>query len=459
MVGPVLKSARNIAAEVLNQFDRDPHSYTDVLLGKLLEQTNQKQRATDLVFGTIRNRSAIDMVVSKLAECPAERISPKLLNIIRVGTYELVYCPATAEYSVVNEAVETAGAAAGKKQRGFVNAVLRKIAGSIRNRQILLEKADGKKTLPQTPLLGCEFDTDLLPQPTDSPADYLSLAFSLPKWLIVDWLGEFGAGLTRQICFASNRKPSIYLRPNPIKTTLDQLVEKLRQADVELEIITDASMLKVENPGAIAELAGFAEGLFSIQDIAASQPVRALKPRRGWKILDLCAAPGTKTTQLAEFTGDSAEIIATDIDSRRLEKVKENTNRLGIGSVRIIEYEKVDKIAADLGPFDCVLLDVPCSNTGVLAKRPEVRYRLRPAVITRLVKVQRKLLASAAAMVKSDGRLCYSSCSLQTNENSRLVRGFLTENPEFRLESEKLTLPSAEYPDHDGGYTAIITKK
>jgi 16S rRNA (cytosine967-C5)-methyltransferase len=452
LAGEKLKTARTIAAIVLNRFD-PKRNYAGTILDKLLRQTGQKQRATDLVFGTIRNRSAIDMVIAKLADCRIERIPAEPLNIIRIGAYELIYCPATAEYSIVNEAVDSAKAVAGKKQAGFVNAVLRQIARHIQDRQISLSGAEPQMTLPQTPSTGCEFDTLLLPEPTASPADYFSSTFSLPKWLVANWLAEFGAEKTRQICFASNRKPSIYIRPNTLKTNTYSLAEAFSQVEVNFEISTDELMIKIKGSRSVTGLPGFAEGLFTVQDVTASQPVRVLEPQPDWKILDMCAAPGTKTTQLAELTGDKAKIIATDIDSERLKKVKENTVRLGIKSVSIVAYENLEKTAVQIGLFDCILLDVPCSNTGVLAKRLETRYRIRPQAITELAKTQLQLLQTAEKMIKPDGKICYSTCSIQRDENSRLVREFL-KNSKLKLKSEMLTLPSAE--DHDGGYTANL---
>ncbi len=456
--GKISNGARNIATAVLNQFDPE-RNYASPILNKLLQQTNEKQRATDLVFGTIRNANAIDMVIAKLADCPVERIPAKLLNTIRIGTYELIYSPATAEYSIVNEAVEDAKAITGKKQTGFVNAVLRQITRHLTNRQILLSEANAKRTMPQTLLTGCEFDSCLLPDPKTSPADYFSTAFSLPKWLIADWLTEFGLEKTRQICFASNRKPSIYIRPNRLKTTIQEIAEKFRQAGIDFEISTDESMLKIKSPRTVAKLPGFAEGLFSVQDMTASQPLRLLEPQPTQTILDLCAAPGVKTTQLAELTGDKAKIIATDINSKRLEKVKENITRLRLNSISVVAYEDLRRKAAEIGSFDAILLDVPCSNTGVLAKRPEVRYRIKPKAIQDLTKTQSKLLEAAATMIKPQGKICYSTCSIKASENNKPVRQFLQKCPNFKLESEQLTLPSAAGFDHDGGYVAITIKE
>ena len=451
------QTARTIAITVLKGFD-PKHNYAGEILNKLLQQTDEKQRATDLVFGTIRNRCAIDMIIAEFADCPTERIPAKLLNIIRIGVYELIYSPATAEYAVVNEAVENAKTIAGTKQAGFVNAVLRQIIRHIKNRQVPLSQADAERTLPATASTSCEFDIRFLPVPEQKPADYLSSAFSLPKWLVADWLAEFGLEKTKQICSASNRRASIYIRPNRLKTTTQEITEKFHQAGIDFEIV-DGSMMKIKSPAAVTQLPGFAEGMFVVQDITASQPVSILKPQPGWTILDLCAAPGVKTTQLAEFTGDKAKIIATDIDSRRLKKVKENTVRLGIGSVGIIAYEQLRRKAAEIAPFDAVLLDVPCSNTGVLSKRPEARYRVNPKAVKELAKTQSKLLGTAAKMLKPNGKICYSTCSIQKDENRRLVKDFLQKNPNFKLGFEQLTLPSAEKFDCDGGYVAMIVRK
>ncbi len=461
MAGAQLKSARNIAVAALNQFDKAVLSnqvYISAILTPLLGRTDEKQRTTDLVFGTIRNRSAIDMVIAGLADCPAERIPAKLLNIIRVGAFELIYCPATAQYAIVDEAVENAKKIAGRKQAGFVNAILRQIARHIANRQTSLSLADSQKTLPQNHTSGCRFDVTILPNPIVSPADYFSRAFSLPKWLVSEWLAKFDLEKVRQICFASNRRPGIYVRPNILKAAAQQIAERFHLAEIKFEVTADQSMIKIKGPHAVTELPGFAEGFFSVQDLTASRAVSLLNPRPGQTILDLCAAPGTKTTQIAELTADKAKILATDVDSDRLKKVKENINRLGIKSIDIVAYKKLKSQAVKVGLFDAVLLDVPCSNTGVLSKRPEVRYRIKPDTIRKLAKNQLKLLRRAAELLKSGGKICYSTCSIQKEENQLLVKSFLKQNPKFKLEIELLTLPSAQDFDHDGAYAAIITR-
>jgi 16S rRNA (cytosine967-C5)-methyltransferase len=452
MAGKEPKSARSIAVETLNRCDLQ-RNYAAPVLNKLLSKTDQKQRATDLVLGTIRNLYAIDTVIAEFSGRLVERIPDKLLNIIRIGTCELIYSPDTAQYSIVNDAVNNA-TLIGKKQAGFVNAVLRQITRGITNRQIELSNSNPARTLCQSPATGCEFDRDFLPEPNHSKADYLSTVFSLPGWLVSDWLSSFGFELTRLICLASNRKPGIYIRPNSLKISAQELAEKFRLADIKVDITPQDSMIRIKRPRTITQLPGFAEGLFAVQDITASRVIKMLNPSPDWKILDLCAAPGVKTTQLAEITGDSAKIIATDIDTVRLKKVEENITRLGIESIEVIPYQQLQN-----SKFDCILLDVPCSNTGVLARRVEARHRITPDVITKLIKTQTELLNTAASMLNPNGIICYSTCSIQKDENSDLLEHFLQNNPGFILSFEQLTLPSVENFDCDGGYTAILSSK
>jgi len=362
---------------------------------------------------------------------------------------------------------------------------MRQITKHVTEREIPLSQGKSERTIPQTPENGCQFDTGLLPDDDARPVEYLSTVFSLPEWLVADWLAEFGAESARQICFASNRRPSIYIRPNILRTTPTALAEKLQKAGIESEVVPDVTpaqagvqdsdnakdmnavdscfrrndrsaeaMIRIRSPKAVTQLPGFAEGEFTVQDFTASLPVRFLNPQPGWTILDLCAAPGVKTTQLAEATGDSAKILATDIDVRRLEMIRENIARLGINSIEIVAHDELPA-----SKFDCILLDVPCSNTGVLARRVEARYRIDPQAVESLTKTQRELLRTAAAMLKPHGKICYSTCSIQKDENEKIVADFLGENRTFSLETEKLTLPLSEGIDHDGGYTAILVRK
>jgi 16S rRNA (cytosine967-C5)-methyltransferase len=455
-----IKNARALAVVVLQKFDPQKEYASDILNKYIteLESTTERQRATDLVYGCLRNLSTIDHCISTLADRSIERIQSEILNVLRPAVYELLYCPSSPDHAIVNEFVEITKQSAGKKQTAFVNAVLRKITRHIAIRSTDLKNDDAKKIIPQNKTTGCLFDVEILPDVQTHTSKYLSVAFSLPKWLIESWLAEYGLDSTHNICFASNRRPHLWIRPNTLKASVKQLVEVFEKNKIEHLLSEDNRMLQIKSPSAITNLPGFNEGEFTIQDLTASKAVFLLGPKPGQRILDLCAAPGTKATQLAEQTRNKAEIIATDISAQRLKMVEENTKRLGIDSVTIVPYEKVEKESHDLGLFDSILLDVPCSNTGVLSKRIEVRFRITPGAVTKITNTQLKLLETAAKFLKNQGKICYSTCSIQPEENSRLVKEFLDKNKTFELEMEKLTLPSAESPDHDGGYVAIITR-
>jgi 16S rRNA (cytosine967-C5)-methyltransferase len=237
-----------------------------------------------------------------------------------------------------------------------------------------------------------------------------------------------------------------------------QMLERLLDAGVRAEVAPAPAvgMIRLIGPQAITQLPGFAEGLFAVQDLSASGAVRMMDPQPEWTILDLCAAPGTKTTQLAEWTRYQARIMATDVDAERLTKVMENLSRLGGDGVTVVPYAEVRQGRS--GPFDAILLDVPCSNTGVLARRIEVRHRLTPDSVKELARTQLALLAKAAALLKDGGVICYSTCSIQRAENADLVRRFLANDTRFALMCEALTLPSADTFDCDGAYVAILRR-
>lgn len=452
------KSARLIAAEVLARWNPAGQDLAESLhkAAASLQDARERRLAAELVLGTARNRSAIDLVLTALAGIDTRRVPARTLNILRTAGFELLFHPETPPYAVINEA---AAAARGKKPTGFVNAVLRQITRSITCRQTDLTPSDPRKTIPTDVETGCTFDKHLLPDPHTRPADYLSKAFSLPAWLIQTWLDEFGFRASRRICLAANRRPSIYLRPNTLKASPVALLEKLHAADIDCRLSADRNLIKLDSRLPVTELAGFDQGLFTIQDPASTKPVRALALKPDRTVLDLCAAPGTKTCQMAELMKNTGKIYGTDIDAARLKKVTENCRRLGVTNVQIVDYNALQKSKVPAGPFDAVLIDAPCSNTAVLARRCEVRYRIRKDTPERLAKTQMQLLQLAAGLLKDGGRICYSTCSLQATENSDLVATFMANNPAFAAEQHQLTLPSPDHDDHDGGYYAILRHK
>jgi 16S rRNA (cytosine967-C5)-methyltransferase len=450
-------SPRQAAWEVLNHFNAAKHNSAE-LIEKFGGKISNRAALVDIVFGVIRNFTFIDHLIAQGSTQSIKNIPKKLLNCLRIAVYELVFT-GQADYAIVNEAVNLAKKIGSKKAGGFVNAVLRKIGSSIKNKTVDLNGAESQKILPISPEVGCEFNIDILPNANKHKAQYLGIAFSLPQWLVEQWLEEFGVEKTKNICFASNRRPSVYARPNKLKLTAEELLNILKGQDIDCELVEQHKMVKLNRPGNVAELESFRAGLFTIQDITSSSIVPLLNPQLGWKVFDICAAPGTKTTQIAEHISDKGLVIATDKDSSRLVMVDENVQRLGITSIKTMSYDVFLKESSQLEPADAVLLDVPCSNTGVMAKRPEVRLRLNKKQIEELAKIQIGLIEQACGLVKKGGKICYSTCSILSQENKGVVEGFLAGVKGFKLESQHVFLPSAEDFDCDGGFTAILIKK
>ncbi len=241
------------------------------------------------------------------------------------------------------------------------------------------------------------------------------------------------------------------LRCNPLRIERDVLLTALRDAGHTAEAGEHPQAVRLHDAGPIRDLPGYAEGWFTVQDESAMRVASALAPEPGESVLDLCAAPGGKTTHLAELMRNAGRIVACDVDERRLQTVNTLAQRLGL---TIIETRRLQGEEAPPGLFNRVLVDVPCSNTGVLGKRPEARWRLRPDDLRQLVTLQTRLLRLAVECVRPGGTIIYSTCSIEPEENRQLVEAVLRETPGLRLEADEETVPGMP---SDGGYWATLT--
>ncbi|MFC1761929.1 RsmB/NOP family class I SAM-dependent RNA methyltransferase [Planctomycetota bacterium] len=447
-------SARQIAVRVLFQLNPQ-RQFAAALLIPYMARTSERQRCTDLINGVLRWRDALDTVITQIGGRTLRSIQKQLLSVLRVAVYELTQCPSVPEHAIVHEAVEIAKQFGGQRPAGFVNAVLRSIMRELESRQAPLSETNPRCVVVQDDQQGCFFRSPLWPDPASATGDYLSRCFSLPRWLVTAWIDAYEAKQVQQICLASNRRPSVYLRPNPLHISPADFLEALVQAERQVQA-NETGAIRLIGGGGIDSLPGYHQGWFSVQDTTAALAVHLLCPQPRERILDLCAAPGGKTTQMAEVTDDQAVIVATDISATRLQRVKVNTERLGVHSVEILPYDQLATHAGVVGGFDAILLDVPCSNTGVLAKRVEVRYRLRTDDVELLVTQQQKLLEQAVTWLRPGGRICYSTCSIQPQENEEQVKRFCAAHPEFHCQEEQNTLPCVGSEGRDGGYAAIL---
>ena len=301
---------------------------------------------------------------------------------------------------------------------------------------------------------------DVFPPPETDLAGYITAAFGLPEWLITRWSARFSPDQMLQMAKWFDLRQPLTLRVNPLKTTRDELLAEMREAAIEesttlLEPGDRPESIRYEGPFRIVDLPGFADGSFTVQDETAMSAAALLAPQPGERVLDLCAAPGTKTTHLAELMNGEGSIVATDVDLGRLRRIEENADRLGFSSMIEPLVIREDLSELPQGPFNAILIDVPCSNTGVLGKRPEVRSRITPEDIDELVVTQQKLLGAAASLVAPGGRIVYSTCSVEPEENSGVVTQFLQKSSDFELVETHNFVPGNPT---DGGYQVLLKR-
>lgn len=406
--------------------------------------------ATTLVYGTLRHQGTLDWLLKKVADLEPERVHPRSLDILRIGAYQLLYLDRVPAFAAVNDAVEQVRTSGGKRAAGFANAVLRALGRALAAGAA--PTGSPRRDLPRGNGSCAVFAQDLLPDPTSDPVLHLSVALSLPTWLVARWTTRFGRERTEALGRAGLSPPPVTLRVNRLRTTREELMAKLG----ECEAGTDAWSVRLKSAGGVAGLAGYEEGLWSVQDEVSMKAAPLLAPRAGGRYVDLCAAPGGKATHLAELMGDAGLVIALDPQRARVAKVAEACARLGLRCVRPVCGDGKRPPLEVARKWDGVLLDAPCSNTGVLARRVEARWRLKPADVTALAAIQLELLVSAAALVGPGGRIAYSTCSIEPEENEERV-GFFVQGMggSFRLVSSETVWPA---PGASGGYFAVVER-
>jgi 16S rRNA (cytosine967-C5)-methyltransferase len=375
-----------------------------------------------------------------------------------VGAYQLLFLDHVPAAVAVSEAVAQAGSR--PHVRGFVNGVLRglerKIAGRLAGDEPPPEVPSPRR-LPGRTGGWILLREDLLPRAEADPGGWLASAASLPRALASGWVERHGLEAALEIARAQNAPPPLALRVNRLRTSREALLEQLRAEGIGVRT--------GEHPAAIVLEAGLgdaqgavAAGLATVQDETAMAVAPLCDPQPGERIVDLCAAPGGKATHLAELMGDQGLVDAVDVDPDRLGRVERAVARLGLQCVRTTLTDPGDPHPPAGGqPVDCVLADVPCSNTGVLRRRVEARWRLAQLDRPGLLRLQDRLLERACDLVRPGGRVVYSTCSLEEEENAGQVRALLGRRDDMLLEEEELTLPRRG--GGDGGYRARLRRR
>ena len=404
----------------------------DGALSRSALESADRRLLQELVFGIVRWQGTLDWLIRHKT---GGRTQKQVLQILlRLGLYQLFWLERIPDHAAVNETVEQARQLGFGPQSGFINAVLR---GYLRERDATVQQLDALKR--------------------EQPA----IGYSHPEWLYERWRTRFGEGKTRALLEWNNKPPATYARLNKLKATAEALAQRWETEGVLFTPRTwdwtePDTVFELRSHPSLASLQTFQDGLFYIQDPSTLLAVRALDPKPGEAILDACAAPGGKTTYIAQLMQNRGFIMAQDIDVRRREMVRENCNRLGL---RIVNLSRATTaINQDLSePFDRVIVDVPCSNTGVMRRRVDLRWRIEPAELKRLASTQMQLLEQVAEQVKPGGVLVYSTCSLEPEENDELVRRFVSEHSTFKLDHERALLPFDE--GVDGAYVARLIRQ
>jgi len=475
-------SAREAALECLRRVDRGEVFLRDELhaiFDRLGLEPRDRALATQLATGVVRHRRTLRLVLSHVRGRSTQRLSTggrgrqfeiqaSLRRILELGAFQLLFLDRVPAYAAVNEAVRQAQAArrGAEKAGGFVNAMLRGVARLVRER-----RPDGRPApdaIPHPEGGVVQLKEPILPDPKDGLAAFLGTAYSYPDWLVARWLTSFGPKEAEQVCRWSNRRPKTFARVNPPhaaarREPLGRATAHAGSAPFHEPLAPgfagaepgprpgtyDVSPLPVER---LEEL--LAAGALTVQDPSAMAPVEALAPQPGESVLDFCASPGTKTTQIVEAMADRGRIVACDRREEKLEPIRRTVAARGLASVTVCLSDEAAS-AAPPGGFDAALVDAPCSNTGVLARRVEARWRLRPEDLEELPRIQSVLLGRAAGLVRPGGRIVYATCSLQREENEEVVKAFLAANPSWRLVRSDLILPG---PDHDGVFWALFRR-
>lgn len=453
--GDRVLDARNAAFRVLSQY-KNQGRFVSQLLDETLARapdfrSDERRLAVELMNGVVRRRATLDALIEPHVARPRHRIEGELWTLLQLGTYQLAFLDAIPSYAAVHETVALAKEVGRRGWDGFVNGVLRAV------QTLLTDQFAAEPSAAALPISRGRYrrlSCDLFRDPATDSVGYVAQAFSFPRWLIERWHGRFDLGELCRLGFWFDEPAALALRVNRLRANRDDVLELLTAHGVQVVPGNLPEAIRVDGTLRVDSLPGFSEGLFSVQDESAMQAVDLLSPRAGETVLDLCAAPGAKTTHLAERMQNTGTVIATDIRADRLHRVEENCRRLGISIVRptLVSARGED---VPPGPFDAVLVDVPCSNTGVLGKRPEARWRIDESQIHELTRQQRALLIAACQRLNPGGRVVYSTCSIEPEENDAIVRSVLEAVPDMTLVCQRHHVPGRPA---DGGYLACLRR-
>ncbi len=442
-----MPSARKLAYQALYEvLEKD--AYANIVLQHVLDEyalkAEESHLLTELVYGVLRKYNYLLWVISKLSTQPIKKLHPSVRILLCLGLYQLIFLSRIPESAAVNESVKIAKKITHQGNVRFVNALLR---------NFLRKKEDF-----------------VIPSAEENPLLYDELTYSMPGWLIEKWQKEWGAEKAHAVLAAFNEISPLTIRVNTLKQTREDLISLLEKEGIETEIVPYLEEALVIRKGAGQFFGKFLKsGKAYVQSISSMVPARVLSPKPGDTVLDMCAAPGSKTTQMAEMMGNTGSIDAWDLYPHKISLIKKNAKKEGITIIHAGARDAAKPMAQVNEKYDKVLLDAPCSGLGVLGHKVEIRWRRTEASLAEFPPLQKSLLAAAAPYVKKGGTLVYSTCTLNAEENEQVVEDFLSHHPEY--EAVDFTLEGLDasekgmmtiWPDaihSDGFFVAKLKRK
>jgi 16S rRNA (cytosine967-C5)-methyltransferase len=384
----------------------------------------------ELVYGVMRWRATLDFLIAR--KCDDRSQKPLLKAIVALGLYQIFWLDRVPDHAAVSESVDLAKHMGLQFQAGFVNALLRGYLREADATRALLEEIKIKQ-----PYLG----------------------YSHPEWLWQRWSARYGAAAAATLMDWNNHPPGTFARINTLKTTAEKLLPQWREEGVVYDFVSrpwlpENLIFELKEHLPLPRLRSFKEGAFYVQDPSTLLAVLELAPKPGDSVLDLCSAPGGKLTLMAQLMENQGKLAAYDTSADRLKLVSENCTRLGVTVATIAPPAQPPHLP---GGYDRVLVDAPCSNTGVVRRRVDLRWRIRPEEITRLRRDQLAILHTASDLLKVGGTMVYSTCSLEPEENGELIQEFLTGHKHFERVRERELTPFADQVD--GAYAAVLVRK
>lgn len=415
-----MKSPRHVALDIIIRVETKKRHPDDLLTEafKKHRSLTDLDRAfiTELVYGTLRWQGRIDGVIGRFSRVKAERIERVIFHILRLGIYQLLFLTKTPHRAAVNESVILAKKLKNKEAAGFVNALLRRV--------IREGGPAGLLTVEGT------------------PQEVLATGQAFPLWAVTKLWDAWGEDETKAFCQASNRIAPLTLRVNTLKTDHARLMDRLRGQGLSVSPTPfSPDGVVVEDAPPVSKIPLLDSGYYQIQDEAAQLIAYLVDPKPGERILDACAAPGSKTTHLAQLMENKGRIYALDIDASRLRLLRESCSRMGITNATVLKRDVTRPVSLpEEKGFDAILMDVPCTGWGTIRRNPDIKWRTEPENLVRLASLQRRILDNLAGLLKMGGRMVYSTCTVFEEEDENVVDGFLGENRDFCLDRRKFPM-------------------